>query len=148
MYGTFADNMAEPEPTSVKETVEDTVEIIDYDSDELNEEFEDASDSVNEGPQDLTRPSDWRPTEDEHKFRVGEHESDDLSNEEKLKEDSLGHDQNSPDYIDEDMLRSWEVGEDALSESQLEQKRLEAAQYKLEGNALYTEGKTSEACGE
>ena len=145
MYGTFADNMAEPEPTSLKQTSEDTVEIIDYDSDELHEQFEDASDSVDEGPQDLTRPSDWRPTEDEHKFRDVEH---DLNNEEKLKEDSLGHDQNSPDYIDEDVLRSWEVGEDALSESQLEQKRLEAAQYKLEGNALYTEGKTSEACGE
>ena len=97
MYGTFADNMAEPEPTSVKETVEDTVEIIDYDSDELNEEFEDASDSVNEGPQDLTRPSDWRPTEDEHKFRVGEHESDDLSNEGKLKEDSPFFVRSNPD---------------------------------------------------
>ena len=48
MYGTFADNMAEPEPTSVKETVEDTVEIIDYDSDELNEQFEDASDRQSE----------------------------------------------------------------------------------------------------
>ena len=145
MYGPFADNMAESEPTSVKQTGEDTVEIIDYDSDE---EFEDASDSVNEGPQDLTRPSDWRPTEDENNIKDEEHKSDNLSNEEKLKEDSLGHDQNSPDYIDEGVLRSWEVGEDALSESQLEQKRLEAAQYKLEGNALYTEGKTSEACGE
>ena len=31
--------------------------------------------------------------------------------------------------------------------SELEQKRLEAAQYKLEGNALYLEGKTREALG-
>ena len=32
MYGTFADNMAEPEPTSLKQTSEDTVEIIDYET--------------------------------------------------------------------------------------------------------------------
>ena len=61
--------------------------------------------------------------------------------------DSLGHSSDSPDFVDEDKLRSWETGDHPLSESDLEQKRLEAAQYKLEGNSLYTEGKTLEAVG-
>ena len=61
--------------------------------------------------------------------------------------DSLGHTSDSPDFVDEDKLRTWETGEDPMSETDLEQKRLEAAQYKLEGNALYSEGKTLEAVG-
>ena len=42
---------------------EDNVEVIDYDSDK-EDQFEDASDSINEGdgPNDLTRPSEWRPS--------------------------------------------------------------------------------------
>ena len=60
----------------------------------------------------------------------------------------LGNTKGSPDYIDEELLRSWEVGDKFLSDAELEQKRLEAAQYKLEGNALYLEEKTREALGE
>lgn len=61
--------------------------------------------------------------------------------------DSLGHSIDSPDYVDEAKLSSWETGEHPLSETDLEQKRLEAAQYKLEGNSLYSEGKILEAVG-
>ena len=60
----------------------------------------------------------------------------------------LGNTKGSPDYIDEELLRSLEVGDKFLSDAELEQKRLEAAQYKLEGNALYLEEKTREALGE
>ena len=74
----------------------------------------------------------------------GEQES---AKEEEEVRDSLGHSSDSPDFVDEDKLRSWETGDNPLSESDLEQKRLEAAQYKLEGNSLYTEGKTLEAVG-
>lgn len=131
--------MAEQKPVSQ----EDEVEIIDHESD--NEGFEDASDSLTEGPHDLTRPSEWKPRPDKD-------DNDDQSEEfnearEDVVRDSLGHDQDSPDFIDEELLKSWEEGDEALSETQLEQKRLEAAQYKLEGNSLYTEGKTREACG-
>ena len=61
--------------------------------------------------------------------------------------DSLGHEESSPDYVDEMILESWEHGDNILSDTELEQKRLEAAQYKIEGNALYTDSKTREACG-
>ena len=60
----------------------------------------------------------------------------------------LGNTKGSPDYIDEELLRSLEVVDKFLSDAELEQKRLEAAQYKLEGNALYLEEKTREALGE
>ena len=53
--------------------------------------------------------------------------------------DSLGHEESSPDFVDETILKSWEHGDNILSDTELEQKRLEAAQYKIEGNALYTE---------
>ena len=61
--------------------------------------------------------------------------------------DSLGHSRDSPDFVDEADLGSWETGEHPLSDNDLEQRRLEAAQYKLEGNTLYSEGKTREAAG-
>ena len=61
--------------------------------------------------------------------------------------DSLGHSRDSGDYVDEAELCSWETGEEPLSETDLEQRRLEAAQYKLEGNSLYSDGKTREASG-
>ena len=79
--------------------------------------------------------------------------TDNLDVEEKEKvdddvvKDSLGHSIDSPDYVDEAKLSSWETGEHPLSETDLEQKRLEAAQYKLEGNSLYSEGKILEAVG-
>ena len=60
--------------------------------------------------------------------------------------DSLGHEESSPDFVDETILKSWEHGDNILSDTELEQKRLEAAQYKIEGNALYTDSKTREAC--
>ena len=67
--------------------------------------------------------------------------------EEEEERDSLGHSRDSPDFVDEAELASWETGEQPLIETDLEQKRLEAAQYKLEGNTLYSEGKTREAAG-
>jgi len=111
-------------------------EVIDYDSDDHSDNYEDASEGHGDGIHDLTKPSDWKP-----KDIVDSH--DDVK--EEPCEDSTGHEKGSPDYIDEELLRSWEVGDEALSEAELEQKRLEAAQYKLEGNALYLEGKTIEA---
>jgi len=111
-------------------------EVIDYDSDDHSDNYEDASEDHGDGIHDLTKPSDWKP-------RDSNVSSDDVKDE--TCEDSTGHDKGSPDYIDEELLRSWEVGDKALSEAELEQKRLEAAQYKLEGNALYLEGKTIEA---
>ena len=78
---------------------------------------------------------------------VDEGDKGEEEKEEKKIRDSLGHTSDSPDFVDEDKLRTWETGEDPMSETDLEQKRLEAAQYKLEGNALYSEGKTLEAVG-
>jgi len=111
-------------------------EVIDYDSDDHSDNYEDASEHHGDGIHDLTKPSDWKP-------RDSNDSSDDVKDD--PCEDSTGHEKGSPDYIDEELLRSWEVGDEALSEAELEQKRLEAAQYKLEGNALYLEGKTIEA---
>jgi len=119
----------------------ESVEVIDYDSDD-SDNFEDASDSV-DAPNDLTKPSDWEPGPKPHD-NADDHDKDE--NEIEEKKDSLGHEESSPDYVDENLLRSWEEGESPLSESELEQKRLEAAQYKIEGNALYTDGKIRDAC--
>ena len=127
------------------ETMKDNDEIIvsDDDKDCL---FEDASESITEGggPDDFSRPSEWRPkpenkeTEEEEAITPG----DDVV------KDSLGHEESSPDFVNEDLLKCWEVGDTVLSHTELEQKRLEAIQYKLEGNALYTDSKFREACGE
>jgi len=111
-------------------------EIIDYDSDDHSDAYEDASEEHGDGVHDLTKPSDWKPRDNDIA---------DESVEGEVSEDSTGHTKDSADYIDEELLQSWEVGEKALSDGELEQKRLEAAQYKLEGNALYLEGKTMEA---
>ena len=144
MYGLFQ-SMAETKSFSgSKDREEDKIDVIDYDS-EKEDEFEDASDSINDGdgPNDLTRPSEWRPsgetgdTETEPQVGTG----DDVV------KDSLGHEESSPDFVDETILKSWEHGDNVLSDTELEQKRLEAAQYKIEGNALYTDSKTREACG-
>ena len=116
-------------------------EVIDYDSDDCDS-YEDASESLDAAPDDLTRPKDWESrSKPENDNEVND------NNEGEEKKDSLGHDESSPDYVDEDLLISWEQGDSPLSESELEQKRLEAAQYKIEGNALYSDGKIREACG-
>jgi len=111
--------------------------VVDYDSDEQSDAYEDASEEYGEGSNDLTRPSDWKSENKRTEPTVNDAE---------LKEDSTGNSKSSADYVDEELLSSWEVGDTALSEAELEQKRLEAAQYKLEGNALYLEGQTREAC--
>ena len=126
-----------------KDRDEDKVEVIDCVSDN-EDQFEDASDSINEreGPNDLTRPSEWRPRgEMDREAEPVADTSDDV-----LK-DSLGYEETSPDYVDENLLKSWEEGDNILSDTELEQKRLEAAQYKIEGNTLYTDSQTREACG-
>lgn len=133
--------MAE-EKTFSQNTDSDNIEVIDYDSDK--DQFEDASDSINEGegPNDLTRPSEWRPSE------VNDTEAEqEVGTGDDVVKDSLGHEESSPDFVDEKLLKSWEDGDNILNDAELEQKRLEAAQYKLEGNALYTDSKTREACG-
>lgn len=112
--------------------------VIDYDSDDNSDDYEDASEEHGEGPHDLTKPSDWKPSDNDALNPEDKTEDDE-------NEDSTGHTKGSPDYIDEVLLLSWEVGDAALSVAELEQKRLEAAQYKLEGNALYLDGKTREA---
>lgn len=110
--------------------------VIDYDSDEQSDEYEDASEE-HDGPHDMTKPSDWKPRDNDSE-NTEDNAEDEAS-------DSTGNTKGSPDYIDEELLRSWEVGDKALGDADLEQKRLEAAQYKLEGNALYLEEKTREA---
>ncbi len=57
---------------------------------------------------------------------------------EEILADSTGHLAGSPDYVDERLLAQL----DLLPPEEREQKRLQANQYKLEGNALYAEGKT------
>jgi len=52
--------------------------------------------------------------------------------------DSVGHLPGSPDYVDEALVAQL----DLLPLDEREQKRLLANQYKLEGNTLYSEGKT------
>ena len=86
---------------------------------------------------DRTSVDDSHPGKDQ----TGEEE------EEEEERDSLGHSRDSPDFVDETELGSWETGEHPLTENDLEQRRLEAAQYKLEGNTLYSEGKIREAAG-
>ena len=137
MYGLFQSM------SKSKDRDEDKVEVIDCDSDN-EDQFEDASDSINEreGPNDLTRPSEWTPRDEmDREAEPVADTSDDV-----LK-DSLGYEETSPDYVDENLLKSWEEGDNILSDTELEQKRLEAAQYKIEGNTLYTDSKTREACG-
>ena len=127
-----------------KDREEDKIDVIDYDS-EKEDEFEDASDSINEGdgPNDLTRPSEWRPSDETEDTETGPQ----VGTGDDVVKDSLGHEESSPDFVDETILKSWEHGDNILSDTELEQKRLEAAQYKIEGNALYTDSKTREACG-
>ena len=137
--------MAEPISVSrCKDIEEDNIDVIDCDS-EKEDQFEDASDSINEGegPNDLTRPSEWRPSAETPDTETGPQ----AGNGDDVVKDSLGHEESSPDFVDETILKSWEHGDNILSDTELEQKRLEAAQYKIEGNALYTDSKTREACG-
>jgi len=110
--------------------------VIDYDSDQ-SDAYEDANEDNVEELHDLTKPSEWRPSDDQS--------NDKDTSEREVKEDSTGNTFGSPDYVDEDLLLSWEVGDATLSDAELEQKRLEAAQYKLEGNAMYLDGQTREA---
>jgi len=121
----------------------DTVgpEYIDCDSDANSDEFEDASEE-----HDLTRPSDWKPRSAVPEKDNGAPGESELNFTEHEEPDSTGHLPGSRDFVDEAVLQSWETGDTALSEAELEQKRLEAAQYKLEGNALYTDSRTTEAC--
>jgi len=76
---------------------------------------------------------------------VGDSHPGEDQKEEEEERDSLGHSRDSQDFVDEAELGSWETGEHPLTENDLEQRRLEAAQYKLEGNTLYSEGKIREA---
>jgi len=98
------------------------------------EEFHDAEGDVN----DLTRPSEWRPSEENKE----EGESEEKPADEEVSVDSTGNPVDSRDYVDEAKLQQ-ELQD--LSSEEKEQKRLEANQYKLEGNNLYKEGKTSDA---
>jgi len=116
---------------AVKEAVEGT-EIIEPESDGDSEHFEDASD-VTDRLQDFDKPDDWKKEGDPS-------EAD--NNAEEVK-DSTGAVEGSPDYIDEAELESWGA---KFSVEELEQKRLEGIGYKLEGNSLYLEGKSMEAC--
>merc|ERR1712032_578370 len=108
--------------------------------DENSDNFEDAYDSAGGGTHDFDRPEEWGECSD----RVGEG-SDRVNDTEDVTEekDSSGAVKGSPDYVDEAILESWEG---QLGVEELEQKRLEGVGYKLEGNSLYLEGKTLEAC--
>jgi len=128
---------------AVKEATEGPDEVIEADSeDENSDNFEDASDSAGGGIHDFDRPEEWGECSD----RVGGgsdrvNDAEDKTEEEE--KDSSGAVKGSPDYVDEALLESWEG---QLGVEELEQKRLEGVGYKLEGNSLYLEGKTLEAC--
>jgi len=124
---------------AIKEATEGPEEVIEPDSeDENSDNFEDASDSaVDGGTHDFDRPEEWGECSD----RVAE--GSDTVNDAEEEKDSSGALKGSPDYVDEALLESWEG---QLGVEELEQKRLEGVGYKLEGNSLYLEGKTLEAC--
>ena len=128
---------------AVKEATEGPDEVIEADSeDENSDNFEDASDSAGGGTHDFDRPEEWGECSD----RVGggsDRVNDAEDKTEKEEKDSSGAVKGSPDYVDEALLESWEG---QLGVEELEQKRLEGVGYKLEGNSLYLEGKTLEAC--
>ena len=123
---------------AVKEATEGPEEVIEPESDSDN--FEDASDNTADdgGTHDFDRPEEWGECSD----RVGEGVNN-AEEEEEEEKDSSGAVKGSPDYVDEQLLESWES---QLGVEELEQKRLEGVGYKLEGNTLYLEGKTLEAC--
>jgi len=105
------------------------------------DEFVDASEE--DGPNDLTRPSEWTPGEQNVEKTAKDNTDDEkLQDDAKSDEDSTGNSPSSPDYVDESLLQEQEK---LLSQEEKEQKRLEANQYKLEGNNLYLDGKTLEA---
>ena len=112
-------------------------EVIEADSD--SDHFEDATDS-GEGHHDFDRPEEWGEAREE--VRGEEDEDDGVKGEEEVK-DSTGAVAGSPDYVDESVLESWEG---SLEVAELEQRRLEGVGCKLEGNTLYLEGRTMEAC--
>lgn len=126
---------------AVREATEEdevgTAEVIEADSD--SDHFEDATDS-GEGHHDFDRPEEWGEAREE--VRGEEDEDDGVKGEEEVK-DSTGAVAGSPDYVDESVLESWEG---SLEVAELEQRRLEGVGCKLEGNTLYLEGRTMEAC--
>ena len=87
--------------------------------------------------------SDWTPggtgEKEEEKDKVEGGYSDDKDKtsdyeyEGEEKKDSIGSLISSPDFVDKDRLQVWE---ETLSTEEKEQKRLEANQYKMVGNAL------------
>lgn len=122
---------------AVKEATEGP-DVIEADSDgENSDNFEDASDGG--GTHDFDRPEEWGDCSD----RVGEGAGNVDDSAEEEDKDSSGAVRGSPDFVDEALLQSWE---EQLDVEELEQKRLEGVGYKLEGNSLYLEGKTLEAC--
>ena len=122
---------------AVKEVTEGS-DVIEAESDgENSDNFEDASDGG--GTHDFDRPEEWGDCSD----RVGESVGNVDDNAEEEDKDSIGAVRGSPDFVDEALLQSWE---EQLDVEELEQKRLEGVGYKLEGNSLYLEGKTLEAC--
>jgi len=117
-------------------------EVIEADSD--SDHFEDATDT-GEGHHDFDRPEEWGEAREEVKGEedeMGKGEDDGVKGDEEVK-DSTGAVAGSPDFVDESVLESWE-GE--LEVEELEQRRLEGVGCKLEGNSLYLEGRTLEAC--
>ena len=108
-------------------------EVIEADSD--SDHFEDATDT-GEGHHDFDRPEEWGEAREEVKGEEDGVKGDEVK-------DSTGAVAGSPDFVDESVLESWE-GE--LEVEELEQRRLEGVGCKLEGNSLYLEGRTLEAC--
>lgn len=101
------------------------------------DEFVDAEGDSND-PNDLTRPSEWRPKDKEASVE----ESGDKPPDEEETMDSTGNSKDSRDFVDESRLK---LDEQNLSAEEKEQKRVEGNQYKVEGNNLYKEGKPADA---
>ena len=127
--------MATPDTEKAVKEATEGPEVIEPDSEAESEHFEDASDGI----EDLNKP-DWSEGRDREGGDGGRLDGQNVEDEVK---DSVGAVKGSPDFVDEAQLEDW--GE-TLSQEELEQKRLEAVGFKLEGNSLYLAGTTLEAC--
>jgi len=131
-----------------EERCEDRLDGSDYES--CEEELETSG-----RDNDLTRPSEWTPTDQESERSSvkeedsgggdtgkesteggGEHEK------EKVDTDSTGEERGGAEYVDEERLAQEE---DHLTDQQSEQRKEEAVKLKQEGNSLYKEGKPEDA---
>jgi len=100
----------------------------------LKEATESNDENGQSAEDDLTRPKEWDKTDQNEPLNESESPSSDIV------KDSLGNDEDSPDFVDESTLQAMETD---LSSEELEAKRLESVECKVEGNRLYSSGSYS-----